>query len=327
MPKVNKLIKNTNIQILINACKSLGIKYQIQDWEKYKLKLTHKNKTHVITSKSLGINESKAISETHNKHEVYNLLKKASLPVLTQVKIRNMVDFDKQNLISFPLTLKPLKGQKGKHVYLNIKNKLQLKKTLKEFKEVETWIIEPYFKAKDIRFLVLNNEVIGLSQRTAPFIKTNGKQTIRQLIKKENQKRLDQNLKLGKRMLNRMLVWPRIGWYLNMQGLNLESIPEKGRKILVYPLPNFTTGGSVQTIPLSNIHPSYLKLALKTAKLSKLTILGIDMLIKDFKNPATAKNLAILEINSDPGLRLHDWPNVGKSQQVAEKILSYIFSS
>ena len=325
-------IENTNILILLQACKKLGIKYQILDWKKYKIKLAKNNRSYIITSKSLGINPSKAIAFTKDKSKVVHALKKAGLPVLPQIVIKNLPT---PGLFSrlvqprgwkTPYVIKPLFGQKGKHVYLNIKTKNQAEKIIEELlEEVGPCIIEPYFKAKDYRFMVLNDQLIGLSQRRPPIITADGKHNLKQLIEIENQRRFDYNQKIGRRMLNRMLVWSRIKWYLNHQGLKFTDIPPKNKKIIVYPIPNFSTGGRVETIPFNKIHPSYLKLMNKTAKLIGLTIIGIDILIKDVKITATKDNCAIIEVNSDPGLRLHDWPNVGKPQHVAEKILKYIF--
>lgn len=335
MQKVNlEKVTNTNILILLQTAKKLGISYQILDWEKYKIKFTKGKISHIITSKTLGINPSKAIEFTKDKSKVVQALKKAGLPVLPQIIIKTLKDYQahfptpglKPRGWKFPQVIKPVYGQKGKNIYLNIKTEVQAKKIIKRLlKEVGPCIVEPYFKAQDYRFMLLNNQVIGLSQRKPPIITADGKHNLKQLIEIENQKRLSFNQKIGRRMLNRMLIWPRIKWYLNHQGLKLTDILSKNKKIIVYPIPNFSTGGAVETIPFDKIHPSYLKLAIKTSQIIGLTIIGIDMLIKDIKKKASNKNCAIIEVNSDPGLRLHDWPNIGKSQNVAEKILKYIF--
>lgn len=338
LEQLKQPITNTNILILLQSAEKLGIKYQVLDWEKHKIKLTKNNKSHIITSKSLGINSSQAIAFTKDKSKVVHALKKACLPVLPQIVIKNLKDY--QSKIPFPQVIKPLFGQKGKHVYLNIKTQKQAEKLIKKLlKEVGPCLIEPYFKAKDYRFMLLNNQVIGLSQRKPPVITADGKHNLKQLIEIENQKRFDYNKKVGQRMLNRMLIWSRIKWYINQQGLKFTDIPSKNKEITVYPIPNFSTGGTVQTIPftqhhfvnkngagLNKIHPDYLNLAVKTSKLIGLTIIGIDMLIKDIRKPSSEKNCTIIEVNSDPGLRLHHWPNVGETQKVTEKILKYIFT-
>ena len=78
-------------------------------------------KTHIIWKKSLGINSSKAIMLSHNKNLVYQILKKVNLPVLPQIVINKIDDYQKKvNKITFPQVIKPLYGEKGKNIYLNI---------------------------------------------------------------------------------------------------------------------------------------------------------------------------------------------------------------
>lgn len=321
-------IKNTNILILLQTAQKLGIDYKILDWQKYKIKLSKNNKTHLISEKSLRINPAKAVAIAKDKNKTYQALKKAKLPILPQIVVKKLADYQKKaNLIKFPQVIKPRFGEKGKNVYLNILNQTQGEKTIKEILKIaHDCVVEPFFKGKDYRFMVLNQKVIGLSQRRPSVIVADGKHSLKQLIEIENQRRLEFNLRAGRRMLNRMLIWERIKWYLNQQGLQLSDILSENKQITLYPIPNFSTGGTVETIPLNKAHPSYHKLARKTAQTVGLTITGIDILIKDIKKKASQKNCAIIELNSDPGLRLHDWPNKGKSQQVTEKILKSIFS-
>lgn len=324
-----KSITNTNILILLQAAQKLGIDYQILDWDKYQIQLSKAGKTHLITKKSLGINSTKGIEISKDKHQTYQALQQANLPVLPQIKVKSFADYQKQvKLIPFPQVIKPLLGEKGQNIYLNIKSREIAEQTLKEvLKVAPVGIVESYFPVKDYRITVLNNQVIGLAQRIPPTITGDGKHTIKELIGLENLRRLKLNQKAKKRMLNRMLIWKRIKWYINQQSLKLNDIPEKKQKIIVYPIPNFSTGGSVKAFALDQIHPSYLDLAVKAAQAVKLTIVGIDFLIKDLKQPANQKNCAIIEVNSDPGLRLHDWPNQGQPQNITEKILRFIFKN
>lgn len=331
MEKVNlDRIENTNIIILLQTAEEMGIKYQILDWLKYKIKLTKGGKTHLVWKKSMGINSPEAIKISRDKHLTYLTLKQAGLAVLKQFVVKNIQDYQQNyEQIPFPQVIKPLYGEKGKNIYLNIKNKKQGLKTVKDaLKYTPALVVEPYFThARDYRFIVLNNQLIGLAERRPPQITADGKHNIKQLINLENEKRVKLNQKLGRRMLNRMLIWKRIKWYLKQQNLTLNDVPEKNKIITLYPLPNFSTGGSVETVGLDQIHSGFIDLSLKTAKAIGLCLIGIDVLAKDIKQTPDKNNCCIIEVNSDPGLRLHEWPNRGKPQKVAQKILKYIFSN
>jgi len=321
------MILNTNHLILLEAAKNLDIKTKILSYDPIKIEYTYKNKTHLITQKSFCLNTSQKAKETSkDKSLTSQTLSLANLPTPQHSTISSPHNYQDIS-IPFPQVIKPSTGEKGKYIFLNIKDKdtgqRAVEKILSNYPEA---IIETYHQGDDYRFFCLNFKLIGLSKRLPPTITGNDKSTIRQLIETENQRRFQENQKLGKRMLNRMRNWPRLAFNLNLQGLSLQDTLPQGKTITLYPIPNFSTGGSVTTIDIKSIHPSLVRLAEKVAKTIGLEIIGIDMLIKDLNKPATPENATIIEVNSDPGLRLHDWPNHGKPQHVSKKILKSIFN-
>lgn len=321
-------ITNTNHLILLKAAKKLKLTSRIIQFQPPIIEITQQQKTHRISEKSLGINtKQKAKTISKNKALTLKTLQTASLPTPKFFPLTQRSQYKKAlKSIPFPQVIKPLTGEKGKNIFLNIKNQETGQKAVNHIfsKTNHGCLVETYHQGNDYRFMVLNFKLIGLSQRLSPTITGDGLHTIKQLIRLENRHRFQQNQKLGKRLLNRMRHWPRIKWNLAQQNLTLKTILEKGKTITLYPIPNFSTGGSVKAIDIKTIHPSLINLAQQAAQAINLEIIGIDMLIKDLNKPPK-NNTVIIEVNSDPGLRLHDWPNQGKSQHVAEKILKYIF--
>ena len=302
-------LTNTNSLILLQAAKTLGISTQILNSSQGKIKLTKGEKSHIVHKHGFNLNPHQAIVLTRNKIKTLTLLRRHGLPV---PKI-----YDLRSKIYFPLVIKPVSGQKGQHVYLNIKNQPQLATALTQISGPT--LMQSFIPGRDLRFFVLNNQVIGITHRRPPQITGDGRSTIKQLIDAENLRRVKLTQSSGRRMLNRLRHWPRIRWYLNLQGLALKAILPKNQTLELYPLANFSTGGSAHTLPLSQVHPSLIRLAQKAVKLTGLTVAGVDMIISD-------KGAYILEVNSDPSLRLHEWPNTGRPQPVAEKLFRYIFS-
>jgi len=320
-------VTNTNAIILLKAAKNLNIKTQIINIKPFKIKFSKNKKTHIIRAKSFNLNTSQQAKDiAKNKSLTLQTLALSNLPTPQHATVSNPLNYQDIS-IPFPQTIKPLTGEKGRYIFLNIQDKTSGQKAVNTIFEhyPSGAIIETYHQANDYRFLVLNFKVIGITQRLAPTITGNNKDSIKKLIQTENQQRHQQFLKTNQRLLNRMRNWPRLKWNLAQQNLSLDTILPQGKTITLYPIPNFSTGGSVTTIDLKSIHPSIKKLAQKTAKIIGLEIIGIDMLIKDLNQPVTPDNVTIIEVNSDPGLRLHDWPNQGKPQHVAEKILKSIF--
>ena len=338
-----KKILNTNHLILLKAAKKLDIKTKILSYDPIKIKYSLNNQTHLITQKSMGINTSpQARKISKNKSLTLQTLALNNLPVPRHATISSPSSYQDID-IPFPQVIKPSTGEKGQYIFLNIKDQITGQKAvdqvLSHYPEV---IIETYHQGDDYRFLVLNYKLIGLSKRLSPTITGDGQSTIRKLIETENQRRYQQNKKLGRRILNRMRNWPRLAFNLNLQGLSLQDVLPQDKTITLYKIPNFSTGGSVTAIDPKTIHPSLVKLAETAAKTIGLEICGIDMIIKS-SNPSTNSSRAnalespnslqdlpcecrVIELNSDPGLRLHDWPNKDKPQNTAQKILQSIFN-
>lgn len=309
---------NSNHQILLEAAQKLKLSPVVISVKPPILSFRSGRRTHQITEKSFGLNSTKTINLSRNKSKTIKKLSQHHLPVPQQIIVHSVKEYlsvCQSAHWRIPQVIKPLTGQKGKFVFLNIKNvpggQSAVKEVLKNYPD--GCLIESYHPGNDYRFFVLNFKVIGVAQRLTPTITGNGKSTIKQLIDQENIKRRQQFLLTGRRLLNRLRHWPRLTWYLHLQGLSLKAILPKNKTITLYPLPNFSTGGSVKTIPIKSIPPSLIQLAEKAAKIIGLKICGVDMV-----------GNTIIELNSDPGLRLHDWPNQGQSQHVAETILNYI---
>lgn len=323
-------ITNTNTLIFLTALDRLKVRYRILEEETGKIQLFFNHHSHIVTKHSFGLNSRSSLVNSKSKIITRQLLKNAGLPILNQWTVKSISAYQNlTNKLPYPQVIKPISGQKGRHVYLNIKDKNQaqsaLKLLLKDFPDGA--IIEPYFPATDYRFFVLAGQVIGSTKRLPPQITGDGQQTIKQLIDQENQGRLELSQTTGRRLLNRLHVWPRISWYLHQQGYTLDNILPKRKTITLYPLPNFSTGGSSHTLPLTQFHPSLLKTAAKAAQSLDLTVAGVDLLIKNHAQDTQAGNCVITDVNSDPSLRLHDWPNTGQSQHVAEKLIRYLISS
>lgn len=336
-------IQNTNSRILIQTALKLGIKIELLDEEKIKLRLSKDNKSHIVTKKSFGLNPSHAIRLTRNKNQTTELLAKHDIPVSNAVEINFLSELKTADLPPFPTVLKPSEGEKGHDVYVGIRDKKKLHETTRHaLKTVNSLIIQQQLEGADLRFFVLNGKVIGAARRHPPQITGDGKRTIKELIHNHNQKLLDERKRIGRRMQNRILNWSRVKWHLKNQGLSLQTILAKGKAITLYPIANFQAGGTVETIPINKIRTSIIELVEKTAKLTGLVICGIDIITKDFTRPklngkqnytkpadtrtilAEKPNATVLEVNSDPHSAFTNGP-IRENSNLSPKNLSTSF--
>ena len=330
--KIN--IDNANALILLDAAKTLGIKTKIIQPNPFIIEFTKGKNSHLIRSKSFNLNTSqKALEISKNKSLTSQTLARSGLHVPHHATVTSPLNYPDVQ-IPFPQVIKPSTGEKGKYIFLNIQKHHQGQKAIDQvLSHYPEAIVETFHQGDDYRFLCLNFKLIGLARRDPPTITGNGQSTIRQLIEAENQRRFKANQKAGRRLLNRMRNWPRLDFNLHLQGLSLQAVIPKNKTIQLYKVPNFSTGGSVTTIDINTIHPSLINLAETVAKTIGLEICGIDMIIKSEGSELSEisvrnlrESVLIIETNPDPGLRLHDWPNHGKPQLVAQKILQSIFN-
>src|SRR3990167_8001502 len=106
-------LTNTNSLVLLQAAKVLGITAQILNSSQGKIKLTKGQKSHIVHKRGFNLNSHQAIILTRSKIKTLVLLRHHSLPAPRSSR-------------HFPLVVKPVSGQKGQDVYLNIKNQPQL---------------------------------------------------------------------------------------------------------------------------------------------------------------------------------------------------------
>ena len=225
--------------------------------------------------------------------------------------------------IGYPVVVKPLDGNQGKGVTLNICNVEQLRAACSEaFKHGKAVVVERYIKGRDYRILVVGGKVSAVSERRPPSVEGDGLHTIKELIDLENTNPLrgdDHEKPLTKIRLDNVAKQ-----LLQRNGLDEESIPFLGMRIALRENGNISTGGTARDCT-DEIHPYNSSVAIKAAKVIGLDVAGIDMTVEDISLPINLVNGAIIEVNAAPGLRMHIYPSYGKVRNVASDILDMIY--
>jgi len=86
---------------------------------------------------------------------------------------------------------------------------------------------------------------------------------------------------------------------------------------------NVSTGGDAIDMT-DDVHASYLEIAARAAKAIGANICGVDMLISSPKKRASKMSYALIELNENPVLFFHAFPNQGKRRNVAKPILKLL---
>ncbi len=225
--------------------------------------------------------------------------------------------------LGYPLVVKPINGNHGRGVTVDIKNPEELKEAFNEAGAISSRVIvESFMEGKDYRVLVVNRKVVAVAQRIPPMVTGDGIHSIRQLVDEENKNPLR-----GFGHEKPMTKIPLDGImekYLAQNGYTLDTIPSAGEKIFLRFNANLSTGGAARDYT-DKIHPDNIDIAVRAADTIGLDIAGIDICTRDISKSIWSNGGAILEINAAPGIRMHMYPSYGKSRDVAEFIMDYMF--
>ncbi|MDX1470428.1 MAG: ATP-grasp domain-containing protein, partial [Flavobacteriaceae bacterium] len=123
-----------------------------------------------------------------DKEETKFLLEKAQVPVPSGDIITKVESLKSAcERVGFPLVVKPIDGNHGRGITVEIENYEEALTAFNVAQEVsKAVIIEKYIKGDDYRLLVINNKMVAAAKRTPAHIMGDGTSTIKELIEEVN---------------------------------------------------------------------------------------------------------------------------------------------
>lgn len=225
--------------------------------------------------------------------------------------------------IGTPVVIKPSDGNQGKGVTLNIKNENEIRRAYKLAQDYSKQVIvEKHIDGKHYRILVIDNEVVAVSERLPAHVVGNGYSTIEELIETENKNPLrGENHDMP---LTKIKIDPVVLMVLAKEKKTINYVPKKDEIVFLRENANISTGGIAIDVT-ECIHEDNVIMAKRIARMIGLDIAGIDIVISDISKSIFDTYGAVIEVNAAPGLRMHLYPNLGKSRHVGQKIVDYLY--
>lgn len=187
------------------------------------------------------------------------------------------------------------------------------------FKNDNTVLIEEFIKGKEYRFLVINDEVVGILHRVPANVIGDGEKSIKELVEVKNQDPLR-----GKGYvtpLEKIRLEENAKLFLKQQGKNFDYIPKKDEIIYLRENSNISTGGD--SIDYTDDIPQKFKdIAVNAARAAGAKICGVDMMLEDYSDENT--NYAIIELNFNPAIHIHSYPYKGEERKIATHVLKLL---
>jgi cyanophycin synthetase len=223
----------------------------------------------------------------------------------------------------FPIVIKPLNGNHGRGITIDIKSWEHAEIAYDRAKEVSKGVIvEHFYQGRDHRILVVNHKVVAVAERVPAHVVGNGKATIFALIDQENQ---DPRRGEGHdNVLTLIKLDDSTDEVLSNQGYTLDTVLPLDQICYLRATANLSTGG-IAIDRTDEIHPETLWLAERVSKIIDLDVAGIDVVTTDISKTLAEADGVIVEVNAAPGLRMHISPSVGVGRNVAAPIISMLF--
>jgi len=271
------------------------------------------------------IDSTSAVAESiaQDKDLTKKLLRAAGVPVPLGRPVTDVEDaWAAARQVGLPVVCKPQDGNQGKGVTVNITTREQLEiayKTAAEYGEV---MVEKFLPGSDFRLLVVGNKLVAASRREPPQVVGDGLHTVRELVDIVNQ---DPRRGEGHATSLTKIRFDDIAVArLEVQELTPESIPAKGRRVILRNNANLSTGGTATDVT-DDVHPAVAARAVAAAQMVGLHICGVDVVCESMLRPLESQNGGVVEVNAAPGLRMHLSPSYGKGRAVGVAMIDELF--
>ncbi len=271
------------------------------------------------------VDSTSAVAESiaQDKDLTKRLLASAGVPVPSG---RPVSDFPDACVVAeeigWPVVVKPRDGNQGKGVTVNIVSNEHLGIAYKAAAEHGEVMVERYLPGNDFRLLVVGDRLVAAARRDPPHVIGDGVLTVRQLVDKVNE---DPRRGEGHATSLTKIRFDEIAVArLQVQGLNPDDVPEKGRRVIMRNNANLSTGGTATDVT-DDVHPEVAARAIAAAQTIGLEICGVDVLAESVHRPLEDQNGGIVEVNAAPGLRMHLSPSYGKGRNVGEAVINNLY--
>lgn len=272
------------------------------------------------------IDSTSAIAEAiaQNKELSKKLLAAAGVPVPMGRAVSDADDaWLAATAVGLPVVVKPLDGNQGKGVTVNVGTRTQLNEAYAVAREFSNRIlVEKYLPGNDFRLLVVGDRMVAAARRDPPKVVGDGVSNIAQLVAQVNQ---DPRRGEGhSTSLTKIRIDEIAHSCLAAQGFSVNSVPGVGQRVNLRNNANLSTGGSATDVT-DDVHPEVAARAVAAAHMVGLDICGVDVVCDSILRPIEEVGGGIVEVNAAPGLRMHLTPSFGKGRAVGEAIISTMF--
>jgi cyanophycin synthetase len=168
----------------------------------------------------------------------------------------------------------------------------------------------------------VGNKLVAAARREPPLVVGDGTHTVKELVDKVNAdpRRGDgHSTSLTKIKFDDIAIGR-----LKLQDLEPNSVPEKGRRVILRNNANLSTGGTATDVT-DDVHAAVAARVVAAAQMVGVDICGVDVVCESVLKPLEEQNGGVVEVNAAPGLRMHISPSFGKGRNVGKAVIDHMF--
>lgn len=274
------------------------------------------------TDRSSAIAESVA----QDKELTKKLLAAAGVPVPGGRPVSDAEDaWRAASEIGGAVVVKPRDGNQGKGVAVAVEGRDAVMAAYEVAAEVcRDVLVERYLCGNDFRLLVVGRAVVAAARRDPPQVIGDGVHSVRELVEQVNR---DPRRSEGHATSLTKIRFDDIALArLALDGYCADSVPPKGRRVILRNNANLSTGGTATDVT-DDVHPEVAARAIAAAQMVGLDICGVDVVCDNVRRPLEQQGGGIVEVNAAPGLRMHLNPSFGKGRAVGEAVAAHMFAN
>jgi cyanophycin synthetase len=249
------------------------------------------------------------------------LLRQVGVPVPHGRQVRDAEDaWTAAQEIGFPVVVKPVNAnhQRGISIELSTRDEiLRAYDWAVQDGQTDEVMVEQFARGYHHRLLVVGDRMVAAARGHAETVTGDGKSSVEELVAV-----LNQDPRRGEAYTDPLgIVKLDAGAIIELkkQSLEVTSVPESGREVLV------RRTGDLTTDCTEEVHPDLAQQAVLAARVVGLDIAGLDILATDISQPLESQRGAVVEVNAGPSLSPHVSPLFGKPQKVGDAIVDMLF--
>ena len=277
-----------------------------------------------IQAAELDSTSAVAESIAQDKDLTKRLLHSAGVPVPLGRPVESVDEAWEVALeVGLPVVVKPQDGNQGKGVTVNLTERSQLASAYASAAKYGTVMVERFLPGHDFRLLVVGDQLVAAARREPPQVLGDGQHTVRELVDLVN---LDPRRGTGHgTALTKIRLDDIAVAHIAAEGLNPESVPAQGQRVVLRNNANLSTGGSATDVT-DDVHPEIAARAIEAAQTIGLHICGVDVVCETMLRPLEEQNGGVVEVNAAPGLRMHLAPSFGRPRNVGVPMVDQLFA-